>query len=286
MIRRPRRVARALAVVAAVALALTASGCGLADKGPPMQFDHPNPSGPAVPLAVYIHGGAWSAGDKLKDGYYNLVRPKLLAQGVAVTSIDYRFAPRDPFPAQIIDVAYAVRYLRANAKRLRIDPDRIAAFGTSAGGHLASLLGTVDRSAGFDVGALKSTSSRVKAVVDISGPVDLTDTAFPEVTDISIQVAFGVIGGTAGDPALVKASPLAYVSTGDAPFLVVHGTVDELVPNEQSVRFASQLKGAGVPVELVTVIGGDHSLTATGQRPPPDQVADRIASFLITELRR
>jgi len=280
------RQARALAVVLAGALALTASGCGLGDKGPPMQFDHPNPSGPPVPLAVYIHGGGWSAGDKLKDDYYNLVKPKLLAQGVAVASIDYRFAPRDLFPAQIIDVAYAVRYLRSNAKKKRIDPDRIAAFGSSAGGHLASLLGTVDRSAGFDVGALKSVSSKVKAVVAISGVSNLTDPAFPEATDAGIQAAFGVRGGTPSDPALTKGSPIAYVSRGDAPFLVVHGTADALAPYDQSVKFANRLKEAGVPVELVTVLGGDHNLTAPGQSLAPAQLADRIAGFLVKELRR
>jgi acetyl esterase/lipase len=280
------RQARALAVVVAVALALTASGCGLGDKGPPMQFDHPNPSGPAVPLAVYIHGGGWSAGDKLKDEYYNFVKPKLLAQGVAVASVDYRFAPRDRFPAQFVDVAYAVRYLRSNAKKNHIDPDRIAAFGASAGGHLASLLGTVDRSAGSEVGALKSVSSKVKAVVDICGPADLTDPALPQVTDAGIQAAFGVPGGTPSDPTLTGASPIAHVSPGDAPFLIVHGTVDVVVPYDQSVRFANRLKQAGVPVELVTVTGGDHNLTAPGQNPAPAQLADRIASFLVTELRR
>ncbi len=285
MIRCRRREARALAVVLAVALVLTAGGCGAA-KAPPMQFDHPNTSGPPAPLAVYIHGGGWSAGDKLKDDYYNLVKPKLLAQGVAVTTIDYRFAPKDRFPAQLVDVAYAVRYLRSNAKKLRIDPDRIATFGTSAGGHLASLLGTVDRSAGSEVGALKSVSSKVKAVVDISGPADLTDPAFPEVTDISIQAAFGVPGGTASDPTLTLASPIAHASPGDAPFLIVHGTVDLLVPYDQSVKFAKRLKEVGVPVELLTVTGGDHNLTAAGQSPAPAQLADRIAAFLVTELRR
>jgi len=273
-------------VAVAAALALIASGCGLGDKGPPMQFDHPNPSGPPVPVAVYIHGGGWSAGDKLKDEYYNLVKPKLLAQGVAVASIDYRFAPKDRFPAQMIDVAYAVRYLRSNAKNKHVDPDRIAAFGTSAGGHLASLLGTVDRSAGFDVGALKSVSSQVKAVVAIAGVSNLTDPDFPEATDAGIQAAFGVRGGTPSDPVLTKGSPIAHVSRGDAPFLVVHGTVDALAPYDQSVKFASRLKEAGVPVELVTVTGGDHNLTASGQSPPPGQLADRIAGFLLRELRR
>ena len=267
-----------------LALALVALGCTPARR-PPMRFDHPKGRA-TTPLVVYIHGGGWNAGDKLSDGYYQLVRAQLLAQGVAVASIDYRLAPKNRFPAQIADVTYAVRYLRANAKKLRIDPDRIAAFGTSAGGHLASLLGTIDKSAGFDVGALTNVSSRVKAVVDIVGPGDLTDPAFPPVTDSGIQAAFGVPGGTAGDTTLAKASPVAYISPDDPPFLIVHGTRDELVPFSQSVSFTQRLKAAGVRAELVQVTGGSHALTTPGQSIPPAQISNLISTFLLSELRR
>jgi acetyl esterase/lipase len=274
-------------VAVVLAVAVLAAGCGLiGDKGPPMRFDHPNRSGPAVPLVVYIHGGGWSGGDRLSDGYYALAKVRLLAQGIAVASIDYRLAPKNRFPAQIVDAAYAVRYLRKNAKKMKIDPDRIAAFGTSAGGHLASLLGTVDSPGGFDVGALKDVSSRVKAVVSIAGPVDLSDSAFPPATDAGIQAAFGVPGGTAGHPALVQGSPSTYVSPGDAPFLIVHGTQDELVPYSQSVNFARLLQTAGVRAELVTVRGGNHALTMPGQEPDPSGITERISTFLVTELRR
>jgi acetyl esterase/lipase len=272
-------------VAVAVAVAVLAAGCAGRGAGPPMRFDHPKGSANA-PLAIYVHGGGWDSGNRRDDGYYKLVRARLLAQGVAVASIDYRLAPKHQFPAQIVDVTYAVRYLRANAKKRRIDPDRIAAFGTSAGGHLASLLGTIDTSAGFDKGALTETSSRVKAVVDIVGPVDLTDPALPPVTDQGIQAAFGVVGGTPGDPTLTKGSPVAYISPDDAPFLIVHGTRDELVPFSQSVAFAQKLKAAGVRAELVQVTNATHALTTPGQNLSPDQIADRITSFLVTELRR
>lgn len=277
-----------MVVAAAVALlGYGGVGCGLVGgSGPPMRFDHPNRSGPAVPLVVYIHGGGWDSGNRLGDGYYQLARPRLLAQGVAVASIDYRLAPKHRFPAPIVDVTYAVRYLRSKAKKMKIDPDRIAAFGTSAGGHLASLLGTIDPSAGFDVGKLKNVSSRVKAVVDLVGPADLTGGGFPPVTDAGIQKAFGVPGGTPGNPTLQKASPVSYISPDDPPFLIIHGTQDELVPYNQSVGFAQRLKAAGVRAELVSVSGGTHALTTPGQRPDPTQITDRITSFLVTELRR
>ena len=275
-----------LSLAALAALSVLAAGCsGARAGGPPMRFDHPK--GQAVtPLAVYIHGGGWDSGTKLADGYYKTVRSRLLAQGVAVASIDYRLAPKDRFPANILDVTYAVRYLRANAKKLRIDPDRIAAFGTSAGGHLASLLGTIDESAGFDSDALGDVSSRVKAVVDIVGPVDLTDPALPPVTATGIQAAFGVLGGTKGDPTLTKASPVTYVSPDDPPFLIVHGTRDELVPFSQSVAFSQRLKAAGVRAELVQVTGGTHALTTAGQSLTPAQITERIATFLVSELKR
>lgn len=278
-------VGRRLLVAIACGL-LLAAGCAGRGKGPPMRFDHPNRKGPAVPLVVYVHGGGWNSGTRLGDGYYNLTRPRLLAKGIAVASIDYRLAPKNRFPAQIVDVAYAVRYLRANAKRLKIDPDRIGAFGTSAGGHLVSLLGTADESAGFDRGALTDVSSRVKAVVDVVGPADLSDPAFPPVTDIGIQQAFGVPGGTVGDPNLAKASPVTYVSKDDPPFLIVHGTLDELVPYNQSVVFSKRLQAAGVRAELVPVVGATHALTTPGQNLTPDQIADRITTFLVTELNR
>lgn len=276
---------RGLALALAVVVALPAAACAGGGSGPPMRFDHPA-GGATTPLVVYIHGGGWNSGNKLADGYYKTVRARLLAQGVAVASLDYRLAPAHRFPAQIVDVTYAVRYLRSNAEKLKIDPNRIAAFGTSAGGHLASLLGTIDKSAGFDVGALTEESSRVRAVVDMVGPADLTDPAFPPVTKTGIQEAFGVLGGTRNDPALLKASPVSYISRDDPPFLIVHGTADELVPFNQSLGFSQRLQTAGVRAELVPVTGGTHALTTPGQNLTPDQITNRITAFLVGELRR
>lgn len=287
MARRSNRFELSLVVVLVASLIALAAGCvGGSGGRPPMRFDHPTKSGPAVPLAIYLHGGGWDAGDKLKDGYYQLARTSLLAQGVAVASLDYRLAPKHRFPAPLVDVTYGVRYLRSNATKLRIDPDRIAAFGTSAGAHLASLLGTIDESSGFDVGELTGVSSRVKAVVDIVGPADLTDPAFPPVTDAGILAAFGVPGGSPGDPTLAKGSPVTYASAGDPPFLIIHGTQDELVPYSQSVGFAQRLKAAGVRAELVPVVGGTHALSAPGQSLTPAQINERVSTFLATELRR
>jgi len=285
MSRIPNPLPRWTAVALAATLLLSAFGCAGKAARPPMRFDHPKGSA-TVPLVVYIHGGGWQAGDRLSDVYYKFVRARLLTQGVAVASVDYRLAPAHVFPTQILDVTYAVRWLRANAKSLHINPDRIGAFGTSAGGHLVSLLGTIDPSAGFDVGPLTNVASRVKAVVDIVGPADLTGPGFPPVTATGIQTNFGVVGGTANAPALLKASPVTYASPDDPPFLLVHGTVDELVPFSQSVELAGRLKAVGVRAELVPVVGGTHALVSPMQSINPDQITTRIATFLLTELRR
>lgn len=265
---------------------LLAVGCAAVAPRPSMKFDHPTKRGPRVPLAVYIHGGGWVGGDRVSDAYYLSVKPQLLAQGIAVASIDYKLAPRHRFPAQIRDVTYAVRYLRASAKKLRIDPNRIAAFGTSAGGHLAALVGTIDKSAGFDVGTLPGVSSRVRAVASIVGISDLTDPSFPSGTDAGIQAAFGAPGGTPAAPALTRFSPVTYVTPDDPTFLIVHGTRDELVPYRQAVTLAQRLKAAGVAAELVTVEGGTHGLVTPGQSVSPEQITVGVTGFLVRELRR
>ena len=119
---------------------------------------------------MWIHGGGWSRGRKEQHPPINL-----MAHGYAIVSIEYRLSEEAPFPAQIEDCKAAVRWLRANAARFRIDGERIAVFGASAGGHLAALLGTTGGIADFEGFALGNAGyfSRAKAVVDFYGPADL-----------------------------------------------------------------------------------------------------------------
>jgi len=126
-----------------------------------------------LPVVVYIHGGAWIAGDRNSDvGQLDIIR--LVDNGYIAVSIDYRLAPDNRFPAQIEDAKCAVRFLRANAEKYHLDPKKVGVFGSSAGGHLAALVGVADQSAGFDKGEYLNQSSRVQAVVDIYGPTDLS----------------------------------------------------------------------------------------------------------------
>src|SRR5437868_3289993 len=131
-------------------------------------------AGARAPAVMFVHGGAWSGGDKASgEGAPEIA--ELVDRGYVVASISYRLAPRYVFPAQIEDVKCAVRYLRANASSLHIDPKRIGAWGASAGAQLVSLLGTTDESAGFEGdGGYLNESSRVQAVVDMYGRADLS----------------------------------------------------------------------------------------------------------------
>ena len=130
-------------------------------------------NGPA-PAAIYIHGGAWVSGDHTTGGFIiDEIGPALNADGFVVMSIDYRLGPQAQWPAQIEDAKCAVRYLRANAGLLHVDPAEIGVWGHSAGGHLAALVGTAGPSAGWDVGQYTNESSAVQAVVDMAGPSDL-----------------------------------------------------------------------------------------------------------------
>lgn len=274
---------RSLLVAVVSVSVLAAAGCGVGVRKPGMRFDRPEGVKGNVPVAVYIHGGGWVEGNKVADAFYKSVRPQLLARGVAVATIDYRLAPKHRFPAQVHDVTYAIRYLRSQARQRRIDPDRIAAFGTSAGGHLASLLGLADKAAGFEGGALPGVSSRVAAVATIAGPSDLT-AGFPPVTQVAIRKAFGSSKAPPAAATLAHASPVTHASAGDPPFLVVHGTADEVIPYSQSVDMARRLKAAGVAVELVSVQGGSHALNTPGQSPSPEQITARITAFLAGHL--
>lgn len=129
-------------------------------------------NGPA-PVAVYVHGSGWTSGDKARgEGVRDI--SELVARGYMVAAVNYRLAPRYKFPAQIEDVKCAIRFLRANAERYHLHPEKIGAWGGSAGGHLVALLGVTDATAGWDVGEYLAQSSRVQAVVDMFGPTDLT----------------------------------------------------------------------------------------------------------------
>jgi acetyl esterase/lipase len=238
----------------------------------------------SAPVAVYVHGGGWSAGDKA-DGEATTDIPELTAQGYLVAAINYRLAPQYKFPAQIEDVKCAIRSLRAHSAVYHLDPNHVGVWGGSAGGHLVSLLGVADASAGWDVGQYTDQSSRVQAVVDMFGPADLT---VPDFNGLHTQLLEQVFGTT--DPnseALKRASPVTWISSGDPPFLILQGEKDNVVPPSQSQEFYDKLKAASVPATLVMVQNAGHGFTPVGGpiSPSRSELTKMIADFFDQHLK-
>lgn len=242
--------------------------CNAASIELKMDIYYPKTAVEPAPVVVYIHGGGWSGGDKT-DGAGARDIPALVDAGFLVAAVNYRLAPEHKFPAMIEDVSCAVRYLRAHAEEYNLDPDKIGAWGGSAGGHLTALLGTADDGAFAGTGEYAQESSRIQAAVDMFGPSDLTrDFEGGAGSRLGAEV-FGTSDLSSG--ILRQASPLTHVSTDDPPFLILHGEEDRLVPLEQSQLLYEQLLVAGVPAELVVVMNAGHGFKPEGGQPDPDR---------------
>jgi acetyl esterase/lipase len=208
-----------------------------------------------MPAVIYVHGGAWRFGSK-ESG---LTRNAALAlRGYYTVTIEYRLSDEASWPAQINDCKAAVRWLRAHAGELGVDPQRIGAWGHSAGGHLSALLGlTGDRDDLEGEGGNCGVSSRVRCVVDMAGPSDLT-TVKRAIPTAWVSDLLGV--PLRENQSLAwQASPVAHASPDDAAFLLLYGTADLLVPVENGEALHAVVREAGVESWLVRVIGGTHT---------------------------
>ena len=254
------------------------------DGHPAQKLDLHLPEGDGPhPLVVWVHGGAWRAGDK-RGGPF---RP-LLEGGFAVASINYRLTDVAPHPAQVHDCKAAVRWLRANAGRLNLKTDKIGVWGASAGGHLVAMLGTTGGVAELE-GDLGNTdeSSRVQAVCDWFGPSDLKSMGRQSGPDSRIDhdaddspesLLLGKPIRDNGDLA-DAASPLTYVTADDPPFLIMHGDADRLVPVQQSRDLHAALERAGVDSSLRVVEGAGHGFR-------PQDVVPEVVRFFDRTLRQ
>jgi acetyl esterase/lipase len=223
------------------------------------------PSGP-LPVIIWLHGGGWSKGRK--EGHSPAVT--LVDDGYAVASVDYRLTGVAPFPAQIEDCKAAVRWLRANASKYNLDPDRIGVWGFSAGGHLAALLGTSGGVKELEGnGDNMSYSSRVQAVCVVSGPGDLLqlyrDATGPSGAEMNPKVkpALEALIGVPVEENKTKAmaaSPISYVSKDDPPFLIIQGENDVTVPVSLTQSFFAALEAAGVDATLEIATGRGHGV--------------------------
>ena len=226
-----------------------------------------------LPVLVWIHGGAWYAGSK--DG---LPGREFLAQGYACVSINYRLSQQAVFPAQIEDCKAAIRWLRANAGTYHLDPEKIGVWGSSAGGHLAAMLGTTGHVKDFDVGENLDQSSVVQAVCDFFGPADFfTFRATSQARADKNSPEAKLIGGSIAEkPELAAlASPVTHVTKEASPFLIFHGTNDQTVPVNQGQGLYDALKAAGADAEVRIVEGAGHNM---GQFTTPEG-KEAIARF-------
>ncbi|MDX2149834.1 MAG: alpha/beta hydrolase [Bryobacteraceae bacterium] len=258
-------------------------------SGRDMLLDIYRPAKPQgeLPVVVWVYGGAFRAGSK--DDRQTAGATWLVDHGYAVVAFNYRLSQVAKFPAQTHDCKAAVRWLRANGKRYGLDTRRIAAWGASAGGHLAAMLGT---SAGVaelegDLGNA-GESSAVQAVVDFYGPTDFLQMdaqALPGGMkhDVANSPESELVGGPIQEnrEAVQRANPITYVSAGDAPFLILHGERDPLVPVGQSVLLFEALRKAGAPATFYKIAGAGHG----GPEFQSPMVRAMVLAFLDQQLK-
>ncbi len=205
---------------------------------------------------VFIHGGGWKGGKKEDYAYYCV---RYAARGYVVASVSYRLVKEATFPACIHDVKCAVRWMRAQAKKYHIDPERIVAIGGSAGGHLSMMLGYSAGVAELEgQGGWPDQSSAVQAVVNLYGPTDLT-VEYARTHNTVVEF----MGGQSYDdhPEMYKlASPLHHLDKDDPPTLILHGTIDDLVPIEQADMLAGRLAELKIPYDYDRLHGYPHTM--------------------------
>lgn len=233
------------------------------------------PAGHPLPLAVFVHGGGMTSGDKAN------INPVLLnalaSAGFAVASVNYRLAPMSKFPAQIEDVKCAIRFLRDRAATYGLDSNQVFALGTSVGGQLVALAALTGSHSVFDVGSYLNQPSTVTAVVDMFGPANLS-----EDSGFSSDGILRVFGMNRSQSDLVRASPTHYVAANAPPILIVQGVRDAKVHESQSVELYNDLMAEGDQTQLVLVQNMGHMFVQVGARPinpSLEQIGQDIVDF-------
>jgi len=207
------------------------------------------------PVLIFIHGGGWRKGKK-ED--YLLYLIDFAKRGYITATISYRLIPQGRYPAAVEDAKCAVRWIRAHAADYLIDPDKMAVIGGSAGGHLALMIGYSSDVRELDGNCSADTvSSRVQAVVDLYGPVDLTT---PYARTHKTTLSFLGKPYDAIPEIYAQASPATYITADDPPTLIFHGSIDELVPVSQSDSLQKYLERAGVSNEYHRLTWWPHTM--------------------------
>jgi len=209
-----------------------------------------------VPALIFIHGGGWKGGDKKSYSPYTIAYAE---KGYVAATILYRKVPKALFPAPVEDAKCAVRWMRANAKKYNVDPNKIAVLGGSAGGHLSMMVAYSDDPKLEGNGGHADQSSRVQAVVNLYGVPDMTGALAansPECT--------GFIGKPQAEAMdlYALASPITHITKDDPPTLSFHGTIDDLIPPAETENLHKKLEDAGVPNAYSIIEGWPHTMDA------------------------
>ncbi len=255
-----RRLIVAAAVFAGLAFAAEQNDVEFARPGGfslTLDYKIPDGDGP-FPTAIIVHGGGWAHGNKRM--YVTPLFDVLASAGFEWYTINYRLAPAYQFPAAVEDVESAVRWVKANAAKYKVDTSRIVLLGESAGGYLVAYVGAHP----------SSRDARVRAVVDFYGPNDLLietaklrsqpfDPAKPRPGLLDF-LGFHTWQDAGAVEKLHDTSPQNLVNRNMPPFLFIHGTADEMVPYEQSPNMCAAMKKVSVPCEVIAVEGGRHGM--------------------------
>lgn len=245
------------------------------DLAAPTEGDGP------FPAVVCLHGGGWVGGDRKQ---MTSTIEVLARRGYVAVTPDYRLAPKHRFPACVEDCKEAVRWLRGNAGRYRIDPKRIGVVGLAAGGHLACLLGVTDVKDGLEgTGDHATQSSAVQAVVSFAGPTDLTSEALWTRETLSRNL-LPLLGGSPREKADAyrQASPVHYRPRTPPPFLLIHGTADAVVPINQAHALAERLRESHGQARVLVLEGEGHTWAGAALL----RSIDRMLTFLDESLKK
>lgn len=233
------------------------------------------------PVVIWVHGGAWRRGSRT-----NVPIEELCHLGFAVASVDYRLSTEARFPAQVHDIKAAIRYLRANASKYALDPNRFYIAGASAGGHLAALVGVssgVQELEG-EVGDHPKESSKVRAIVSYYGASNLQSIlaqSTPHGLSVREPALKLLLGGTVEERVQLArlASPVAHVSADDPPLLLIHGDQDPQMPINQAHELEGKYEQQKLPVRFRVVHGGKHGGSGFYDRPMLQMVADFLKAI-------
>ena len=256
---------------------------GIGD-GQPLTMDYYAPRGSGIhPVAIIIHGGGYHGGDS-KSGSEAYVADFLAPAGYAVFSVNYRLAPKYPYPYMVYDVQRAIRYIRYHAHDWSADPDKIALVGGSAGGYLSNMVGLLN-SPGDPHAAdpVDRVSSKAQAVVSLYAQSSFE--FVPLNADVH-RFLDPFIAQKGEKEAIREASPITYVSKADPPFLEILGDHDEYIPMSEATNLQTALHAVGVRCDIIVIPGGKHGTGGWNRLPNVPDWERQMTQWLNARLHR